>query len=47
MPVPTETFRSMRKLNLIFAASAVLLAVATLWMVKADHDRPWSVERIE
>ena len=41
MPVPTNTFRSIGKLNLIFAASSLLMLVATCWMVIADHDRPW------
>ena len=41
MPVPTNTFRSIGKLNLIFAASSLLMLVATCWMVIADHDRAW------
>jgi cytochrome c2 len=41
MPVPTETFRSIRKLNIIFAASAVFLLLITLWLIMDDWYRPW------
>ena len=41
MPVPTDTFRNIKILNLIFAVSAMLLLVATGWMVLADHHREW------
>ncbi len=41
MPVPTDTFRNMKKLNLIFAGSALLLLVGTLLLVRADWNREW------
>ncbi len=47
MPVPTDTFRNIKKLNLIFATSAVLLLLSTLWMVYADHTKPWRQYQIE
>ena len=39
MPVPTETFRSTTKLNLIFAASALALLGSVGWMVFDDYNR--------
>jgi len=41
MPVPTETFRSTRTLNLIFAASALALLLSVLWMVNDDYNREY------
>lgn len=41
MPVPTETFRDQRKLHLLFAAFALLLLVATVWLVMEDYTRQW------
>ncbi len=41
MPVPTETLRNMKKLNLVFAAVSVLTLVVMLWMLKHDFDRKW------
>ena len=41
MPVPTETLRSMRVLNLVFAGSAIFLAVITLWLIVDDYDKTW------
>ena len=34
MPVPTDTFWNIRKLNVIFAASSLLLLASVLWFVK-------------
>ncbi len=41
MPVPTDTFWNIRKLNVIFALSALLLLAATLLLVMEDWNRPW------
>jgi hypothetical protein len=41
MPVPTDTFWNIKKLNIVFAATALLLLGAMLWMLKSDHDRAW------
>ncbi len=41
MPVPTETFWNIKKLNIVFAVTAVLLLGSMLWMLKADHEKPW------
>ena len=44
MPVPTDTFRKTRRLNVIFALSAVALLGSVGWMVMDDYNRefrPW------
>lgn len=41
MPVPTDTFRNIKKLNYLFAASALLLLAATGALVKKDYEHPW------
>src|SRR4051812_45814517 len=43
MPVPTDTFWNIRRLNKIFAISALLLVAVTLWTILQDWDRPWKV----
>ena len=41
MPVPTETFRSIRTLNIVFAASAAFLLLITGWLIVDDWTRAW------
>ncbi len=41
MPVPTDTLWNIKRLNAVFAVSAVVLLVSTLWLVVADHTRAW------
>src|SRR5688572_11592823 len=41
MPVPTETFWNIRKLNVIFALSAVALLGSIGWLVMEDWNRTW------
>ena len=41
MPVPTETLRSIRKLNMVFAGSALFLLLVTGWLIMDDYTRPW------
>ncbi|MEX2215461.1 MAG: hypothetical protein WD768_15110 [Phycisphaeraceae bacterium] len=41
MPVPTETLRSIRKLNIVFAGSALFLLAVTAWLIMDDYIRPW------
>ncbi len=43
MPVPTETMRSMRKLNLVFAAASVFFLLITGWLIWDDYDKAWRV----
>lgn len=41
MPVPTDTFWNIKKLNIVFAVAALLLLGSMFWMLKADHEKPW------
>jgi cbb3-type cytochrome oxidase cytochrome c subunit len=41
MPATEETYRPQPILHLIFAISSVAMLLATVWMVMADHLRPW------
>ena len=41
MPVPTETFYNIKKLNLVFAVTAILLLLSTGWLVVEDYNREW------
>src|SRR5262245_21839179 len=41
MPVPTETLRNIKRLNIVFAATSVITLVTMLWTMKHDFERPW------
>jgi len=41
MPATEQTWRNLKILHVIFGISAIVLLVATVWMLVADHDRPW------
>ncbi|MCB9853041.1 MAG: c-type cytochrome [Phycisphaerales bacterium] len=41
MPVTTDTLWNMRRLNVVFGVSAVLMLVSFFWMMKHDMDRKW------
>jgi cbb3-type cytochrome oxidase cytochrome c subunit len=41
MPATEETYRRQPTLHLIFALSSIGMLVVTVWMVMADHLRPW------
>lgn len=41
MPVPTETLRNIRRVNIWFALSSLLVLVSTAWMIWHDYNRPW------
>src|SRR5262245_7567214 len=41
MPIPTDTFWNIKKLNRVFAASSVILVLITLWSVMQDYDKTW------
>ena len=43
MPPPDDSFYNMKKLHVVFALSAAALLGVTVWMVAADHWRPWKV----
>lgn len=41
MGAQEETYYNLKRLHAIFAVSAVLFLAATVWMILADHRRPW------
>jgi cytochrome c551/c552 len=41
MPATEQTWRNLKLLHVVFAVSAVLLLIATVLMLTADHNRPW------
>jgi hypothetical protein len=47
MPVPTDTFRNIRTLNIVFAASAFVLFGTVGWLVFADYSREWRTHQRE
>ena len=41
MPATEKTWRNMHVLHVTFCVVAVMLLVATVFMLSADHNRPW------
>ncbi len=41
MPASEETYRRQPTLHLVFAISSIAMLLCTVWMVMADHLRPW------
>ncbi len=41
MPTPDETYFNLRRMHAAFALAALGLLAATVWMIAADHHRPW------
>ncbi len=41
MPATEETFRKQSTLHLVFAVSSIAMTAVTIWMIMADHLRPW------
>jgi len=41
MPASEEPYRRQSTLHLVFAISSVAMLLSTVWMVMADHLRPW------
>ena len=41
MPVSDETYYNLNRLHVVFAAAALALLAATVWMLAADQRRPW------
>jgi cbb3-type cytochrome oxidase cytochrome c subunit len=41
MPAAEETYRSQRTLHIVFAISSVAMTLSIIWMILADHLRPW------
>ena len=47
MPATEETFRSQRKLHIVFAVTSIGMTLATVWMILNDHLRPWKTVQRE
>jgi cbb3-type cytochrome oxidase cytochrome c subunit len=41
MPATEETYRSQPTLHIVFAISSIAMALSVVWMIMADHLRPW------
>ncbi len=41
MPAREETYRNQTLLHVVFAISSIAMAVTIVWMIMADHLRPW------
>jgi len=41
MPATEETYRSQPTLHVVFAVSSIAMTLAIVWMIMADHLRPW------
>src|SRR5262245_32591552 len=47
MPATEETYRSQPTLHVVFAILSVVMTIVIVWMVMADHLRPWKVVQRE
>src|SRR3954469_15001337 len=45
MPIPTDTYWNVKRLNWVFAGSAVLLFAVTGWSIMQDWNRDWKHEQ--
>jgi cbb3-type cytochrome oxidase cytochrome c subunit len=41
MPATEETYRKQPTLHLVFAVSSIAMTLSIVWMIMADHIRPW------
>jgi len=41
MPATEETYRRQSTLNVVFAISSIAMLLTMVWMIMADHVRPW------
>src|SRR5438105_3223258 len=47
MPATEETYRRQPSLHIIFALSSLAMMLSMVWMILADHLRPWKVVQRE
>ncbi|MBC8105375.1 MAG: hypothetical protein H7Z14_02200, partial [Anaerolineae bacterium] len=45
MPIPTDTYWNIRRLNWVFAVSAIVLFAVTGWSILQDHTKTWRVNQ--
>lgn len=41
MPANEQTWRNQKTMHIVFAVSTLIMGVATIWMMAADHKREW------
>ena len=41
MPIPTDTYWNIKRLNWVFAVSAIVLFAVTGWSIFQDHEKSW------
>src|SRR3954465_6038417 len=41
MPATEETYRSQPTLHVVFAITSIAMTLSIVWMILADHLRPW------
>ena len=41
MPATEETYRSQPTLHVVFAITSIAMLLSIVWMIMADHLRPW------
>src|SRR5690349_15154681 len=41
MPATEQTWRNQRTMHVIFGASAIVMAIATVMLMARDHNREW------
>ena len=41
MPASEETYRSQPALHIVFALTSIAMTLSIVWMIMADHLRPW------
>src|SRR4051794_4003245 len=41
MPIPTDTYWNIKRLNWVFAISAIVLFAVTGWSILQDHTKSW------
>ena len=41
MPIPTDTYWNIKRLNWVFAVSAVVLMAVTGWSIIQDYNKTW------
>src|ERR1700733_15386766 len=45
MPIPTDTYWNIKRLNVVFALSSVALLAVTTWAILQDHDKSWRISQ--
>ena len=45
MPATEETYRSQSTLHVVFAVTSIGMTLAIVWMIMADHLRPWKQDQ--